>query len=408
MLKLLILFICTLSITNLYAQKHQILDRFAQSKYCAGCHPQQVRDWKSSLHSKSHITKNILYKKTVDFMSKKLYIDSQKLSVECAKCHNPRISLKKVNKNFILSKAFGIENRDVKKVETALNTEYLKEGINCIVCHNTNKINHSTDLFKRGFDAVEWGPNHVMVGPFDSNRTNYHQSVKREHFNEDVNRLCFVCHYGGENRYKLPVYTTGEEYESVYSSKKCVDCHMSEKRKGIIAPHIKKSGERQETREIRSHLFAGVRNSDIAKDALDLTLTQNGSNLLLTLSNKTPHKVPTGFGGRELLIEVIYQSNEKTIDKIYKSLNVTFLDKNGEITIPYLAKSIKNDLRLKPNEIRNISFNIPNEALKAKVIIWYKLINDDIKKMLDIKDPIFTKNYNIADKSINLTRKEKL
>jgi nitrate/TMAO reductase-like tetraheme cytochrome c subunit len=345
---------------------------------------------------------NTLYKKTLEFMSKKLYKDSEKLSVECAKCHNPRISVKKVNKNFLLSKAFGVENKEVKNVKEALSKDYLKEGINCIVCHNVDKINHSKDLLKRGFDAVEWGSNDVMVGPFDSSRTNYHKSVKRDHFNQDINRLCFVCHYGGENSHKLPVYTTGTEYEMSKSGKKCADCHMSERREGIIAPHIKKEGELTKVRGLRSHLFAGVRNSDIAKDAFDSNLSKRGSNLIVTLKNRTPHKVPTGYGGRALRVEVIFQEGQKDLDVIHKDLDALYSDERGALTVPYLAYTIEHDLRLNPSETREVVFDIPKNATDAKVVIWYQLINDKLRDLLDITDPIFTKAYQISSQNIKL------
>ena len=45
MSKFYILFL-TIFITNAHAQNHKILEKYSQSKYCAGCHPDQVRDWK--------------------------------------------------------------------------------------------------------------------------------------------------------------------------------------------------------------------------------------------------------------------------------------------------------------------------------------------------------------------------
>ncbi len=405
-LQILLLTIFFLSISD--AQNHKIQEKYSQSKYCAGCHPEQARDWKTTWHSKSHTTHNLLYKKTLEFMSKKLYKDTQKLSIECAKCHNPRISVKKVNKSFLLSKAFGVKNKEVEKVKKALNTGYLKEGINCIVCHNTDTITHSFSLSKRGSEVMKWGPNNVMVGPYDSNRTTFHKSVKRDHFTHNVNRLCFSCHYGGENHHKIPVYTTGSEYEASHSNKKCADCHMSKHKKGIIAPHIKKEGEPAKVRELRSHLFAGVRNSDIAKDAFDLNLTQSGINLIVTLKNKTPHKVPTGYGGRALRVEVKYMENQNNINSTYKDLDVLYLDKKGKRTIPYLAKTIAHDLRLNPSEMRKITFEIPKQATDAQVIIWYQLINDDLRKLLDITDPVFTKVHEISKQTIKLNYKEQL
>jgi nitrate/TMAO reductase-like tetraheme cytochrome c subunit len=395
-----------LFLTTLFAQNSLIEQKYSQSKNCAGCHPEQAKDWKTTWHAKSHTTQNSLYKKTLEYMSKKLYKDSQKLSIECAKCHNPRISVKKVNKAFILSKAFGAKNKEVEKIDHALNRNYLKEGINCIVCHNIDKIEHTTDLSKRGFDAVKWGKNHIMVGSFDSNRTSFHKSVKREHFNKDVNRLCFVCHFGGENLHKLPVYTTGKEFQKYQDSEKCVDCHMSVRKEGIIAANILKKGEKAKTRELRSHLFAGVRNSDIAEDAFDLNVSDNGSYILVSLHNKTPHKVPTGYGGRTLRVEVNYFNGDKKIESIYRDLDVLYLDENKKVTIPYLAKSIEKDLRLKPYESRKIPFIIPKSTTDVEVTVWYQLVNDNLKKLLNIEDKTFTKMYKITSQNIKIRPKE--
>lgn len=385
-----------LFINSLLSANEQIVEKYAQSKYCKGCHPEQVKDWQSTWHSKSHYSKNTLYKKTLEYMSKKLYKDVEQLSVECAKCHNPRISVQKVNKSFVLAKAFGVKNKDVEAVHDALNTSYLKEGINCIVCHNTDKINHTTDLYKRGFDAVEWGPNHIMVGPFDSNRTNFHKSERRSHFNYDVNRLCFVCHFGGENNQKVPTYTTGKEYLEANTTQKCADCHMSKRRTGVIAPHVTKEGVPTLQRELRSHLFAGVRNSDIAKNAIALEITQLYDSLEVTLINQTPHTVPTGFGGRALEVKIDIYNGEKIVMSEVKVLDVTYVDAQGNITIPYLSTNISQDLRLKVNEKRVIPVPLPAKSTAVEVTVNYKLINETLKQMLQITDPVFTRVYPIA------------
>ena len=391
----LLLFIVTLLPSDI------IKEKYAQSKYCAGCHRMQAQDWNSTWHSRSHASKNPLYKKVLEAIAEKEYRSVDAVAISCAKCHNPRISVKKTNKKFILSKAFGLRNDAVTKVEKALGSAHIKEGINCIVCHNVDHIQTSTDLLKRGFDAVRWTKENMIVGPYETHRSDrYHKSGARSHFRENINQLCLVCHYGGENSHGLAVYTTGIEYQESNSTQKCADCHMSEHFLGVIAPNVKTENEPIVERELRRHRFAGIRNSDIGKKALFLESEIKNSILELKLQNLTPHKVPTGFGGRVLELRATFFERSRVTKEKRLQFRARFVDDKGEETLPYLATRLKKDTRLHPNERRVLQFFIPQGTTQIKIDLLYKPISDTLKEALKITDPVFTKSYTILTKTI--------
>ncbi len=406
-MKLLVL-IFIINLTQLLGTPIEI--RFSQSKYCIGCHEEQGKDWLTSLHSKSHMTKNSLYMSILQYIEDEKFIYKETQALECGQCHNPRMDTKSTGFSYAVSKAFHIEDTESKKVTNSLDNGTSKEGISCIVCHNIEKVHYkNSDLnntikskVKRGFKAITFGPNNVMIGPFkESFRTSFHKMKQGVHFNKEVNTLCFACHYSATNKRNIATYDTGAEYELSNSSKKCVECHMGKYEKKIIAPKVI-SQIKAIPRNTRRHVFAGARNSNIIKDAIDVSIENRNNYLHIYLKNIIPHKVPTGFAGREIEIEVLYKKHDKTIKKFTKKLNTLYLDKKNNETISYIATKLKHDTRLNVNETREYKIKNINKTTQVQINIWYRLIKESLIPILNIKDEIFLKKYPIYNKTLEL------
>ncbi|WP_200762640.1 multiheme c-type cytochrome [Nitrosophilus alvini] len=364
--------------------------RFAVSEKCRTCHEKIVSEWKTSWHSKSHFSKDELYKKTLVYMSKKLHKNVIELEVKCAQCHNPRVGEKKIDVSDMFVTGFGIEAKDIKK---SFEQGFVKDGVNCIVCHNIEKIKESQDPAQRGYKAIVWGPSDTMVGPFADARSPYHKTKQGEHF-LNPNRLCFVCHYNGRNIYGKIIYSTGMEYEESGSKKKCVDCHMSEKHDGRLTEK-KFDGYDINIRKIRSHLFMGARNGDILNNALKVGTEKKEDLIFITLQNLTPHKVPTGFGSREVVLEAVFLLENGLKKSVSEIFGVEYRDKRDRETIPHLAVKIEDDSRLNPYETRKFSLKIPAGSESVKINLYYKLIGEKLAKKLELNEEIFLKRYNI-------------
>lgn len=374
----------------------KINQRFANPINCQACHPEQFRDWKTTWHSKAHEKKNPLFSKVISFIKLKKYKTKAEILTRCAKCHNPKLQISKVDDSYLFAKAFEVETKNTKKVDSALVAKHTQDGISCFICHNIDKLGEKTDLKMGGLDIVHWTKGNLIVGPFEkNNRAGFHETDQREHFVKG-NKLCLTCHQGSANYNDLPGYQTGEEIATVENAKRCVDCHMSTSHEGIIAPTVIRKGEMPLVRKIRSHLFAGGRNGKILATTLKMSVKSNAKNIDISIKNLTPHKAPTGFSARSIVIETTFYKGKKVLKKEDTELSAKYVDRRGHETISYIARKLKSDTRLKPRETRVISLAKPAGANKVVVQAWYYLVQPKLQKLLKLDDGIFTKKYHVA------------
>lgn len=380
-----------------------INQKFANPINCAGCHPEQVNDWKTTWHSHAHEAKNELFKKVVTYVKKHTHKPRANVLTHCAKCHNPKLQVKKVDDSYMYAKAFGIETKKTEKVDKALVAKHTKTGISCFICHNIDKLDEKHSVKSGGLDIVHWTKGDLIVGPFKSNkRAGFHETAQREHFTGG-NKLCLTCHQGSGNYNKLDGYQTGEEIATQADAPRCVECHMSSSRKGIIAPNITRKNELPVVRDIRSHLFAGARNSRILENTVSIFVQPKQNEIDFLIKNLTPHKAPTGFTGRSMIVDFLFYNKKELIGKQSIDLRVKHLDGRGKETISYIADSVAEDTRLEPNELRTITLQRPHEATSVKVKVWYYLIAPSLQRILDITDDkIFSKKYPVATVSKKL------
>ena len=387
-------FIATVMLIATFSYAEKIIPKYSNSTFCMPCHKRIVKDWRTSLHAKSHYSKNELYKKLLETVAKKRHKRLAFIEAKCAQCHNPHMHTKK--DPFELA----LEIRP-KRLKNA-NASYLVDGVNCIVCHNIEKIEESKDPRNRGRKSVVWGPNDTMIGPFDDAISPYHKTKKASFFKENPNKLCFVCHYNEKNYHGLMITTTGKEYESVKGDKKsCVECHMGPLHPAhAVQANLASDTTANKVRILRSHFFAGVRNSDIVSKAIKVDAALNGKYLSLSLENLVPHKVPTAFGGREIEIRVKFFKDEKVLSKTSYILGTKYVDSNKEETYPYLAKKIAKDSRLKPFEKRRLRVEIPADTTKIEVVTIYRLTPKSWIKKLNLTQKEFLKDYIVNKKVI--------
>ncbi len=382
-----------LGIVGLFASE-EIDPRYADSSKCMPCHTEITKSWKSSLHAMSHYSKNELYRKMIKHVAKKRIQSFEQVEIRCAQCHNPHIA-SAVSESDISDASFGITN---EKMREGLNQSFMKDGVNCIVCHNIEKIHFSDDPGKRGKDTIQWGSNDTMIGPFSDAKSPYHKTKSADFFKKDPNKLCFVCHYNERSPCRALIGSTGIEYQSSGSKTTCVECHMGAVKKGhAVQVNLGDRGTSDKIRELRSHLFAGARNSDILADAIDLSVIRKGKHIVATLENRTPHNVPTGFGGRQLIVTMkALDASGGLIQTQKKILEARYIGKNGHETVPHLAKKILSDTRLKPNERRSMTFEVPTGAYEVIIDVSYRLISEKWIEKLKIQDEMFKKEYPVA------------
>jgi len=377
-------------VTSLGAGAEAIKEKYATNANCQACHTAISKKWETSRHAHSHFSKNDLYNRTLEYMVKSDILKTkEEIVVECAKCHNPRIEKRKVAKSDKLNLLLDI---DKKAVDDMLNNPTMRNGINCIVCHNVDRIHWDPDGGQRGFDAVEFGPQGTMYGPFEGAKSPYHKTEKRDFFVKDPNHLCLACHYSDTNRNGVEVYSTGKEYESASSKEQCISCHMSGKKAGVASNFSGKGG--QVKRMVRDHLFASIDNSDIHKKYLEVRAAIREGGLEIRLKNSSPHRVPTGYGLREMELRVeFFAAGEKKIKTENRFFRAVWADGKGKPTIPHLAAKMLSDSRIAPRTEVAERFKIPKGTRLINYRLIYRQLEKGMAEKLGVTDRFFTKEF---------------
>ncbi|WP_309496713.1 multiheme c-type cytochrome [Sulfurovum sp.] len=385
----------------------EINKKFESNKNCEACHMDISSKWETSRHSNSHFTKNDLFKKSLLYMvQEEPRFQLNELKVTCAKCHNPRLTQKSVTQKDKYLLLMDLEHVN-KEYDQKLNTKNMKNGINCVVCHNIDEIHTDKSKGSQGMHDIKFGPQGTMFGPFEDANSPYHKTKKRDHFVNDDPKLCFACHYSTENHNNVEVYATGKEYDmyaqdTEQSVEGCKECHMSPKRKGV-ASNYAKSGEKPKERMVREHRFSSVDNSNILHDHIDVKSSSVNGKFILKVTNNTPHNIPTGYGLREIILKVSYfDKKDKNLGNERVVLGVKWRDKNGKYTIPHMATMKVEDTRLEGKSSKEYSFNIPKGANYAKYTFSYRLIDEHMAKKIGVTDEFFLKEYTFSEQRVHL------
>lgn len=374
----------------------EVEKKFESSQKCKVCHRRIVEEWSDSWHAKSHFDKDEYFRKTLKYVSRKIRKSLNAVKVECATCHNPRISITKTDEDYEIAAVMGLTDGD--EVDKAVNSKVISEGINCVVCHNIDKIHDEYDKSKRGINRVEWTQSGVMTGPYKDAKSPYHKIVSHEFMNSDSNKLCFVCHANDKSVYGL-VFT---DMESEYvGQKKCVSCHMGPKHKDVAATFKMYNGKAK-MRMVRKHGFIGAHTPSLWKDALVLELKKQKNKLFIKIKNPQPHNIPSGFGSREILVEVVYKKRDETVSKKMISLTRHYTRRHNKVGIAHLALKQSRDTSIKAYGEKVVRLPLVEGADSVEVTLYYRLVNDEVRTLLDLKEPIWSKKNFITKSSLAL------
>jgi hypothetical protein len=387
--------LCSLSFG---AEIVHLSEKYSSSKKCLTCHQHIVKDWQNSWHAKSHYKKDEYLQKEIDFIAKKTHTTPDVIGVQCAKCHNPRISVNSVDKDYAIVASLGLA--EDSKVKKALKDDTIAEGINCLVCHNVDSIKTNAPAHVRGMDRVQWNKNGLMSGPFSDAKSPYHKTQQRDFFKKDPNKLCFVCHandhsYANKN---LELTNMEKEYKG---NQKCTECHMSPLVEKYAATYRQKDGTVKK-RKIRYHRFVGAHSESLWKKALALQLQKKKDAINIIIKNPQPHNIPSGFGGREILVEVVFFNGTKVVKKEEISLTTHYKRKHHRKSSPHLAIQASKDMSIPAKGSKHLQLPLPTDANVVKVTLFYRLVNKEIHDTLKLQDPIWEKKFFITSKRLNL------
>ena len=379
------------------AQVVEVSKEYQTSQKCKSCHLQIVKDWGQSWHSKSHYSKDEYFRATIEYVARKTRKSLNSVKVQCATCHNPRISVTSTDLDYEVQVLMKLDKNS--KVNKATQNIAISEGINCVVCHNIDKIHDDRDSSHRGINRISWTKSGTMVGPFSDAKSPYHKTEYRGFMDNKSDQLCFVCHANDKSVNGLVFTNMQNEYKK--SDEGCIDCHMGPKVTGMAAT-LRLANGKVKNRAVRAHTFKGAHVADMWKNSLSLNMWEKDGDIIIVLKNPQPHNIPSGFGSRELIVDLSYKTGTKEIQKKAISLTRYYKRKRGKATIPHLAIEMSQDMSIpalgkKVLKVKNIE-----GATSLNVKVYYRLVNDEVRSILNLKEAMWSKKTLITSKTLRL------
>ncbi len=233
---------------------------------------------------------------------------------------------------------------------------YSKEG--CLMCHSTLpifwgeiKIDKDARPHFRGFvmeDGVNCLTCHGMADGVAASRDipTAPCNPKKEPRLKSA-EFCGVCHN--------PTHYAYDEWKESRASKAgytCISCHMAQVDRDT--PHGKRKG--------RSHYMPGGFDEDQVKRAVSIETSFKDGKLKVRLTNHCGHKFPGEVGFRSFVIKVLmFDEKDEELQRIFTTLR---RELKGEIN--WIDNS------LKPDEIREIVFDIPGNVARLETRYFFK------------------------------------
>lgn len=245
----------------------------------------------------------------------------------CVKCHTPIGNLRGETKV-----EFDATN-DVHVQRTRGLSEEAMDGVSCLVCHSTTKVNGPANAnFELVLDGVRRAPIR------DPDPTPAHESAFSS--THTSSSICGTCHVVVNQKNVALEETFSEWVASTFNgAKSCQDCHMR--------PYQAPAAVGHRERTIHDHSFAGVDVSLLPPDSFpgyddmrskterllqesarfEAVAVPSERRIDVTIENLAGHALPSGAtADREMWIELVVTSDDGTV-----ALESGTLDERGDL-----------------------------------------------------------------------------
>ena len=201
-----------------------------------------------------------------------------------------------------------------------------ESGVSCLSCHMDQ--------------------NGTMHGPEGSLPAGFHGDMINPNYAQDPMLLCATCH-GQAHVMVHNQVSSFRQSQAKQQNKNCATCHMP-------AITRKQSLQSYTAIEGRKHTWRGSRSKSLLKQSAKLSIQRSDEQVTVTVINETGHILP-GDGLRAVILEVSFGNQKK--QQVFCA----------EIDTDRLK--IKQELRLKEDEVKQVDFTIPlDEPVSAKLL----------------------------------------
>lgn len=318
---------------------------------CATCHAAVVEEWERSMHAQAHQSRDPIY---AALRTLRIERQGPQVAAQCGSCHHP------------------LANAEPESPIAAL-------GVSCRSCHGVAEVREGA-----GHAALVFADDRVMRGPHSlrADASPAHGTGPAAAHLTDGKTLCLACHREARNPQGVVTCNTGNELaEHADPSATCTGCHMPT----VEAP----SGAVSARTSHRSHAFLGPHaawegDDAFLRGAVTMNARLDGDALVIDLENHAGHGFPSGYPGRLAVVQAIAKDasgaevwrawREEASERPETMLTQVYVDAEGQPVMAPFATAMARDSRLRPNETRELRFDVPRATATVEVSLRFFLL----------------------------------
>ncbi|NPA59767.1 MAG: hypothetical protein GXO30_04805 [Epsilonproteobacteria bacterium] len=342
--------------------------KYLSNESCKECHEDIYYEYQTSYHSKTYFNDE-LHRKVADKVNKNKY--------DCAVCHMP-----------------GADNLKELVSGEAHPSELYEEQTDAISCFYCHQIGYVRKAHERNINYLSKKPAGYKPSMFgsleDADDSDKHEMLNNPIYKKNV---CLGCHSHKRNTHDVMIFDAMKDNQD---ATECIKCHMP-----YVAGAVEKTNKKGRE-EHRSHDFAGIHDSEMIKNSVDISLMTQANTIEVTITNKMPHPLIIQ-ASRLKYLELTLTRNGKVIYKNFKkspmedkqgAFVTEFVDENDKfVSIPAFAykRGFVNNLAPKETKVLKYKVSSIQKGDIVKASFYVILAKPSCSDELNLKDKSLTK-----------------
>ena len=330
-----------------------------ENKVCQKCHPLIYKEYYSSIHRKSSLPNDAIYKALYEKEVK------DKAKQECSRCHAPSAKTQEDAKEAPISCIYCHTIKDVQENDMA----------NHNVLSGKKRDFYTAEAGKRNEAKVKYETTSSFFGLIKRSKNSPYHQIEYNNENYYNGNVCMGCHSHVNNAHDFDIIML-DAYIDKKDKHTCISCHM---------PQV--MGSKTTLSDTKTHAYHGIAGlhqlSENLGKYIDLSVVKDAKGFTVHIKNQANHAL-FGQAYREGILQVSIERNGKNIELKPFVFSRTF-GKDGKASMPFEATEVLKDTLIYAK--KNIHYDTAlQKGDKVTLTLGFRLVSKEAAKALELRD----------------------